>query len=237
MVSPGDPGRERRRSPRHPVQDVKGTLHLSAEAKILNMSLTGIAVETDTQMKVGRTYSLTLKHGNDYNLRLPGSVVWCHLRGLRRNEAGDTRTVYEAGICFQEALTDQAAELARMLGATAVIALEKRISGRFKVNVAEPVSVRSDYHFVVKTISTVGLLVETEASPPLGTMIEVEVKMNGHTFRSRGRVAHLRELSSDDGSHRSQLGVEFVETSDAERRAIEEFIGRHLHDTPAGPEA
>jgi PilZ domain len=219
------------------VQDVKGTLHLAAEAKILNMSLTGMAVETDTQMKVGRTYSLTLKHGTDNGLRLPGSVVWCHLRGLRKGEAGDTRTVYEAGICFQEALTDQAAELARLLGATAVIAVEKRISGRFRVNVAEPVSVRSDYHFVVKTISTVGLLVETEASPPVGTMIEVEVNMNGRTFRSRGRVAHLRELSSADGTRTSQLGVEFVETSDAERRAIEEFIGRHLHDDSSAPES
>ena len=208
-------------------------LHLSAEAKILNMSLTGMAVETDAQMKVGRTYSLTLKHGQEHTVRLAGSVVWCHLRGLRKSEAGDTRTVYEAGICFQEALTDQAAELARMLGATAVIAVEKRISGRFKVNVAEPVSVRSDYHFVVKTISTVGLLVETEASPPLGTVIEVEVNMNGHTFRSRGRVAHLRELSSADGTRASQLGVEFVDTSEAERRAVEEFIGRHLHEAPS----
>ncbi len=219
------------------MRDVKGTLHLSADAKILNMSLTGMAVETDAQMKVGRTYSLTLRHGNEHALRMAGSVVWCHLRGLRRNETGDTRTVYEAGICFQEALTDQAAALARMLGATAVVAVEKRISGRFKVNVAEPVSVSSDYHFVVKTISTFGLLVETEASPPLGTVIEVEVNMNGHTFRSRGRVAHLRELSSADGTRTSQLGVEFVETSEAERRAIEEFIGRHLHDDSSAPEA
>ena len=209
-------------------------LHLAAEAKILNMSLTGMAVETDAQMKVGRTYSLTLKHGSDRDLRLAGSVVWCHLRGLRRNQTGDSKTVYEAGICFQEALTEQAADLARMLGATAVIAVEKRISGRFKVNVAEPVSVRSDYHFVVKTISTVGLLIETEAAPPLGTVIEVEMTLNGHTFRGRGRVAHTHEISSADGDHRSQLGVEFVETSAAERAAIEEYIGGHLRDDQAG---
>ena len=230
MVSPTDPGRERRRSPRHPVQNVKGTLHLSADAKILNMSLTGMAVETDAQMKVGRTYSLTLKHRDDTALRLAGSVVWCHLRGLRKSDAGETRTVYEAGICFQEALTDQAAELARMLEATAIVAVEKRLSGRFQVNVTEPVSVRSDFHFVVKTISTVGLLIETEAAPAPGTMIEVEVSMNGHTLRTRGRVANLRELSGDGGNQTSQIGVEFVDTSDSERRVIEEFIGRHLHD-------
>ncbi len=219
------------------MRDLKGTLRFSSDAKVLNMSLTGMAVETDTQMKVGRTYSLTLRHGDELSLRLAGSVVWCHLRGLRRNDTGETRTVYEAGVCFEEALSEQAADVARMLGAAAVIAVEKRISGRFQVNLPEPVSVRSDHHFVVKTISTVGLLIETEASPPLATMIEVEVQLHDRTLHSRGRVAHLRELSSDDGARRSQIGVEFVETSDADRKAIEEFIGRHLHDAPSGPEA
>jgi hypothetical protein len=236
MVNSGTHGRERRRSPRHPVRDVKGTLHLSSEAKILNMSLTGMAVETDAQMKVGRTYALTLRHGDEPSLRMSGSVVWCHLRGLRRGDAGETKTVYEAGICFDEALTDQHGELARMLETTAVIAVEKRISGRFKVDVPEPVSVSSDYHFVVKTISTVGLLIETEASPPLATTLEIEVNLRDHTVRARGRVAHVRELSSSDGGRRSQIGVEFVDVSDEERKTIEEFIASHLRDADPNAE-
>ncbi len=233
MVSPGALGPERRRSPRHPVNDVKGTLHLCSDAKILNMSLTGMAVETNASMKVGRAYSLTLKYGNEQTIRLSGSVVWCHLRGLRRNEAGENRTVYEAGICFQEALTGRTEELARMLGATAVVAVEKRISGRFKLDVAEPVSVRSTHDFMVKTISTVGLLIETEEAAPIGSHVEVEVNLHGRTLTCRGRVAHLHELGGNGDAPRTQLGIEFVEPSAAERLMVEEFIRGQLDGAPA----
>lgn len=228
---------ERRRRPRHVVQNVEGTLHISADAKILNMSLTGLAVETDTQLRVGRTYSLTLRHGVDHSVRLSGTVVWCHLRSLRRSETGDTRPIYVAGVRFEQALTDRAAELARMLEATAVVAVEKRVSGRFKVNVPEPVSVAAEYHFGVKTISALGLMVETEAALALGTVIDVELHVDGATLRAKGRIAHVREVRDPGAARVSHLGIEFVETTDADRKAIEQFIADSLQPPADGADA
>jgi hypothetical protein len=200
------------------------------------MSLTGMAVETDATLKVGRTYALTLRHGEEPALRLAGAVIWCHLRGVRRDDGGDSKTVYEAGIRFEEALSDQTARLAQMLGATAIVTVEKRVSGRFKVNVPEPVSVASDHDFLVRTISTVGLLVETEASAAPSSMVEIELDLQGAVLRSRGRVAHVRRVDGGDGGDgvKNQLGIEFVGTSERERRTIEEFVAGHLGSYP-GP--
>jgi len=190
------------------------------------MSLTGMAVETGAQLRVGRTYSLSIHHGDTGSLRLSGTVVWCHLRALRRSETSETRPVYEAGFSFEEALTDTAVDLARILQAAAVIAVEKRVSGRFKVDVPEPVNLNATYPFVVKTISSVGILIETEASPALNAVIDIGLK--DYHLRVRGRVAHANAADDSAGRKTSQVGVEFLELSADDRRAVEDFIGRRL---------
>jgi hypothetical protein len=222
------PAKERRRHPRHKVNDVKGTLHISAGAKIINMSLTGLAVETDTQMRVGRSYSLTLKHGTDFVLTLAGTVVWCHLRGIRKIDGGETRSVYHAGFRFEDILTDKAQELTRFLEATAIIALDTRISGRFKLKLTEPVDLDTEYPFVVKTISASGLLLETETAPPEGAIFEMEVHLHGAVLQTRGRIVHSREVNNPKTGRITQIGVEFVDSAETDRRAIEEFIAHQL---------
>ena len=220
--------RDRRRSARHAVRDVRGTLHLSADAKIMNMGLTGMAVETDVQLRVGRNYSFSIRHSDSEPLRLSGTVVWCHLRGLRRSETSETRTVYEAGFSFDEALSEPAGDLARILQATAVIAVEKRICGRFKVDLPEPVNLNVTYPFVVKTISAVGILIETEISPALESVIDVDLDLENFMLRTKGRIAHAGETVDPEGGTRSLLGVEFLELSSGDRRAVAEFIGHRL---------
>jgi hypothetical protein len=193
------------------------------------MSLTGMAVETDTQIRVGRSYSLTLKHGADFVLRLSGTVVWCHLRGIRKTDGGETRSVYHAGFRFEDILTDKAQELTRFLEATAIIALDTRISGRFKLKLTEPVNLDTEYPFVVKTISASGLLLETETTPPEGAIFDMEVRLQGAVLQTRGRIVHSREVTDPKSGRVTQIGVEFVESAEADRRAIEDFIAQQLH--------
>ncbi len=230
MESNGPRGRDRRRSARHEVHDVTGTLHFSAEARIMNMSLTGMAVETDAQLRLGRMYSLTLRHGDEPALRLSGKVVWCHLRTLKKSGGSEPRPVYEAGVQFDEALTETASELARILRSTAVIAVEKRISGRFAVDLAEPVSLNTSHSFNVKTISTVGILVETDAAVPVDSVIDFELHLGDTGLRARGRIAYATEAAGGDGAKVHRLGVEFLEMPPDGRALIEGFIGRSIAD-------
>jgi hypothetical protein len=219
---------ERRHSPRYPVEGVQGTLHVSTGAKILNMSLTGMAVETDTQMRVSRSYSLALRHDEDFVLRLSGTVVWCHLRTLRKTESGETKSVYHAGFRFDDTLTEKAIELTHFLEATAVIAVEQRISGRFKLKFAKPVDLDTAYQFTVKTISASGVLIETEMPAAVGTVFDMETNLHGASLEVRGRVVHSREVRDAQRGRVSLLGIEFVQIKDKDRRALEEYISSHL---------
>ncbi len=219
---------ERRRSARYAVEGVQGTLHLSTGAKILNMSLTGMAVETDTQLRVSRSYSLALRHGDGFVLRLSGTVVWCHLRTLRKSEDGAARSVYHSGIRFDDTLTDKAIELTHFLEATAVIAVEQRISGRFKLKFAKPVDVDAAYRFAVKTISASGVLIETDVPAAVGTVFDMEVELHGAVLEARGRVAHSRDVPDAARGRVSLLGIEFVQLKEKDRRLLEEFITRQL---------
>jgi hypothetical protein len=222
------PPTDRRRNPRHAVGNVSGTLHISAGAKILNMSVTGMAVETSTQLRVGRSYSLTLRHADDFVLRLNGTVIWCHLRGIRKAGAGDTTSVYHAGFKFDDGLAEKVDELTRFLEATAVITLDTRISGRFKLKLTEPVDLDTDFRFVVKTISASGVLIEADTPLPTGTVFTMEIHLQGAVLRTKGRVVHVREAAEGEPARSAQMGVEFVETAPTDRRAIEEFIARQL---------
>lgn len=223
--------RERRRSERHAVQGVKGTLHLSASAKIVNMSMTGMAVETDAQIRVGRRYSITLNHASDVTIHLAGSVVWCRLRDTCPTEGEAAGPVYEAGFKFDRALGHRAADLARILQAASPTDVSKRISGRFKVDVQEPVSLHAACHFTVKNVSAVGILVEMEESPPLDTIVDAEVRLREHALRTRGRVARIGEITAVRGEKLSQLGIEFIEASEAGREAIKQFVGRCIEQS------
>ena len=220
------PPTERRRNPRHAVGDVTGRLHISTGAKILNMSVTGMAVETTTQMRVGRSYSLTLRHADDFELRLSGTVIWCQLRGIKKSRSGDTVSVYHAGFQFEDVLTEKVDELTRFLEATAIITLDTRISGRFRLKLTEPVDLDTEFRFVVKTISASGVLIEAETPLPAGSVFDMEIHLHGAALRTRGRVVHVRD--ADHTVRVAQMGIEFVEAAPADRQAIEEFISRQL---------
>ena len=79
-------------------------------------------------------------------------------------------------------------------------------------------------------------MIETEASPPLATTLEVEVNLRNHTVRARGRVAHVRELSSSDGSRQEPDRRRVRRHIRQERKTIEEFIASHLRDTDPNAE-
>jgi hypothetical protein len=228
MGSGKQPIVERRRKARYPVEGVQGTLHVSSGAKILNMSLTGMAVETDMQVRVGRSYSLALRHGEEFALKLSATVVWCHLRTLRKTENGESKSVFHAGFRFDDTLTEKAIDLTHFLEATAVIAVDQRISGRFKLKFAKAVELDAACQFTVKTISASGVLIETDMPAAVGTVFDMETNLQGATLEARGRVVHSREVPDARRGRVSLLGIEFVKITEKDRRALEAYITSQL---------
>jgi hypothetical protein len=218
----------RRRAPRYTVENVRGSFIFSVDARILNMSLAGMAVETASNLRVGRSYGFRLAHAAAEGLQLTGSVVWCHLREIRKGAGGERAPVYEAGILFEDILSPRAGELLAFLRNSAIVPLQQRLTGRFRLRQVSAISLETDYEFVVRTISASGMLIETELLPALGSVFEMRVQLNGDTLVASGRVAFVREAGEREQQQQVAVGVEFVAMSQEDRLALEHFIGRQL---------
>ena len=217
---------ERRRSERHPVRDLRGTLHLTVEARVLNMSMTGMAVETDALLPVGRRHSITFGNNGDAALRLAGAVVWCRERQGEPTEGRERLTAYTAGFRFDHEMGQRAADVSRFLQAASLIEVGNRISGRIRLDAAEPVRLGATFEFSAANLSAGGALVETEDVPTVGSVVDAEFRFREHTLRTRSRVARIHDADGKPGGGRRRLGLEFVEASHDGRDAIRRFVSR-----------
>lgn len=221
-------GKDRRRSPRFPVDNVFGTLHLSLPARIVNLGVAGMAVQASSPLRVGRTYSVRLRHGEGEEITLSGRVVWCHLRSLSLGTNGERRPIYEAGVQFDDTLAPAAERLLAFLERSAVIDANKRIFGRFRIAGEASVSLAGEHEFVTRTISAHGMLVETDTAAEVDTPIEVELHLNGKVVALAARIVFTRDVQGEAGQRRTEMGIEFLETDAGARRTLTEFIGRLL---------
>ncbi len=219
---------ERRRAARYPVRDVRGKLVLTASAKILNMSLTGMAVESNANLRIGRSYMLRLTHGDAAGPELSGNVVWCHLKAARPVDTGDTAPVYEAGLQFDHMLTGTANELLSFLRATAILTMQQRLMGRFRVSLEESVDLNAECEFVVKTLSGSGMLIETDVSPEPEAFFDVRLYLPDATLFPRCRVAFARDVGEQDKRRITAVGVEFVELAAPDRDRLDAFIASQI---------
>lgn len=219
---------ERRRNQRYAVQDVRGTLLLSTQARILNMSLTGMAVETDSRLRLGRTYSLKLQHDGETTVPLGATVVWCQLRQAKVQESGEGRIVYVSGLQFENVLTETAQDVVRFLQSAAVVSVQTRVCGRFRARFAETVNLNTEYEFEVIKVSSTGMLIVTDLVAEQESIFDMEVQLDDGQFRCKGRIAYVRPASGRAPGTAVELGVEFTEMSEADRALLATFIGRQI---------
>jgi hypothetical protein len=219
---------ERRNNHRYAVQDVRGTILLSNEARILNMSLTGMAVETDTRLRLGRTYSLKLQHDGDLAVPLMGTVAWCQLRQAKPPSGGEGQIVYVSGLQFEGVLTDKAHEVMAFLKSAAVVSVQTRVCGRFRARFEDTINLNTEYEFEVKKISLTGMLIVTDLVAEQNSLFDMEVQLDDGVCRARGRVAYVRPASPRRTEGAVELGVEFTSISEADRALLMSFIGRQI---------
>ena len=127
---------------------MRGRFPMHFEVEVLNMSLTGLAVECQRPLEIGKEYEFLLLTGAE-RVELVATVEWCHL--VRTEQAGDDVVpVFQSGLDFRSALDDKAQELLLFLQHHIVIEAERRIFGRFKVILEGPARATEHHDFVVK---------------------------------------------------------------------------------------
>lgn len=219
---------ERRRSARYAMDHVRGVLHFSADARVLNMSLSGAALETSIPMRLGRTYTMTICDRAGQELKLQGEVVRCRLRALAKGEGHDSAPVYEAGMHFGGTLTDAATDLLRFLERSAIVEVGQRILGRFILTAGAMAKIDSGLPFLVKSISLSGMLIETEIAHPVGATFDLEIDLAGQTLHARGRIAFSQQVKRVNRPALAALGVEFVDLEPETQEMLGALIQREL---------
>jgi len=159
---------------------------------------------------------------------LSGTVVWCHLRETRKNHLGESLPIYAAGLSFNDTLTESANLLIRFLERAAIITVGQRVTGRFRVKDEELISLKTEYDFSVKNVSSRGLLLETELSPQIGAMFEIEVFLPAYTLQTHARVVQAKESRLAEKRTVSEVEMEFVGFSPSDQARLAEFIASEL---------
>lgn len=222
----------KRRHPRYEVHDVRGSLLFRTQVRIRNISVSGVAIETNERVKVGRSYALRLSNTNDA-VDLAGTIRWCHLARTEAGPAGETVTVYEAGLAFEDVFTEKAQALLKFLEKHVVLPLHHRVTGRFRVETLGPVDLETRYQSEVVKISLSGMLVRTQLEPAMDSAFGMELTLRGGIVPVDGRVRYVRRIAAPRGEEPlSEIGVEFVNVRDASREALEAFISDELERSP-----
>lgn len=195
----------------------------TVDAKVLNISRSGIAVQTNVQLVIGRRYIAKIGYRGG-SVSTAGTVKRCSLKRTRETEAGEVEPVYEAGIEFDDVLDEAQSELMPIVARSASLQLKPRLFGRFKPDEDETVTLESNVDFEVKRLSLSGLLVETEMVPEPDSTVSLEMEIDGKQFSSTGRVVDISKVRDEEGVQRSQLGVEFLDLDDGDREILETFL-------------
>lgn len=224
------PSPDRRRRKRVQLPSGRGNLVVALDGTVLDISLSGMAVETNTRLAPHRPLALRLGNGGR-SMQLGGKVVWCFLHGTRAMASGEQVPVYRAGIRFENVLSPQARELLEFLESHAIITLETRLFGRFRLADADPVEVSSSAEFKVLELTPDGLTVETALGLDPRSGCEVELQLDGSTVTARTRVIEAHKLA-DRQPETWKIRLEFEELPDSERAKISAFVIEELGPAP-----
>lgn len=218
--------RERRLRRRHGLEDVRGSLLFSYQCQVLNLSASGLAVESATPLAPGRTYTLKIEH-DGRQIPLAGTVAWCRLQGTRKDQEGDSVPIYAAGIELGDDAQARGLEVLPLLEERGVIQLERRLSGHLVPRGAggegaAPATV------VVRRLSRSGLVVDAPFSPEPGDVLDLWIGLEEGGLALTGRVRKVRRASPRDGQPWSELTVEYADVSPEDRKRLSRLLQDEL---------
>lgn len=216
---------ERRRYPRITVEGITGRLFSAEKAKVLNISLGGIAVEISKRLEINREYSLKLENKDDrFDFR--GRVVWASLVGSLKGHGGDIIPVYQAGLKFIDLFDEKAQKLIEFIERhrTGESKFEDRIEGlRFKVKSMEGVVVDYPRHYKVKILSLGGMLIELPEAFEINRIFPMEIMIPaGPKIELTGRIASC--MQNEKNKDLYDVGIEFIDIKPEDKGRLEDFL-------------
>lgn len=225
----------RRRHRRYEIVGLDGRLVVPMEVQVVNLSLGGMALETNDYLHFGRRYGVNLDNGGR-RVSLEASVAWCKLRGTEKNQLGEVLPVYRAGLRFQVLSGERLHELWETIRDHAVVEVDESVFGRFSPEPPKVIELDSDYRFSVRKLSLSGMLIETDFVPELEARLPLRVALQKGPWKALARVASVPYLGRRSTGELTQIGLEFCDLTAEKRSALQAYIASHLDEAPAAPD-
>jgi hypothetical protein len=218
--------RSRRRHRRYDVKDVSGNFVVRIDVDVINLSVAGMAIETQRTLIVGRRYLFSIGEQGRH-VEVSGRVIWCAL-GKTRRIGRQITPIFRAGIQFEDVLSDDTLELQKLIERSAVLDPETQIFGRFVSEIGGIIDVEAEASFEVKKISLSGMLIDTDWAPSKDEVIRFDARLGDFEFCGHGRVAYIEGYEDHQGASRFRLGVEFSLLSDVARSGLNDYLNAIL---------
>jgi hypothetical protein len=213
----------KRRYRRRAVEGIYGNVLSTAGVEVLNISISGAAVQTARRLELNRAYTFKIKYRDRY-LTFRGRVVWATLFSRVDRDSKNIVPVYRAGIKFTETLSEKTEMLLDFIEDNKVRVLENRSLGmRFKIERPEDVKLDFPYSYTVKKLSQGGMLMETEHALDINSIHDIELYIGGHKLNIVGRIVNCGNCASEDFA-KYEVGIEFLTMSDEDRNSLESFL-------------
>jgi hypothetical protein len=211
-----------RQQRRYRVADLHGTLQFSHPASVVDLSRSGIAIESSERVIPGRLYPLQLEGRDGLLITTSARVVWCKLTGTTEDATGDLAPLYRAGLEFQGELPGAALRLFEQVDQRLAPRVETSLRAQHKISeVGSTLLLREQTTFEVKTISRRGMGAEMAYSPRVGSILEFVLPLEEPT-EMRGRVADVNPAAEDPTAY--LVGVEFIGLSPTAQGRIERYV-------------
>ena len=219
--------RDQRRHQRYDVGDVRANLMLPLDVRVLDMSLTGLRIESPLALGTGGRYNLTLRREHEM-IQLHTDLQWCRLARTEPDAMGEPSPVYEVGFDFSEVISQKARELLGFLQHNVVIELERRDAFGYCHRAHEDPEDASYQEFVVKQLSFSGMLIETFPQLEVDADYTMELHLDRLELRALGKVIHAEIVTRDGEEPICEAGVAFSDLEPEAQEALEEMVAHFL---------
>ena len=218
---------DQRRHHRYDVGSVRANLMMPLDVRVIDMSLTGLRIESPLALGKGGRYNLTLRREHEM-IQLYTDLQWCRLARTEPDPMGESAPVYEVGFDFSEELSQKARELLGFLQHNVVIELERRDAfGYCRLAHEDPEEARHQ-EFTVKQLSFSGMLIETWPLLEVNASYEMELHLDHLELRTLGKVIHAESVPREGGDSVFEAGIAFSDLDPEAQVALEEMVANFL---------
>jgi hypothetical protein len=212
--------------------EITGKMVLAKYVKILDMSIGGIAFQTDKRLAVGGRYTLTIESKGRI-LTAQGIVAWSLLSQGIRDTQENIVPIYTAGMKFMDGTSEQVKEIANFIEdhkreSDKQVDLFSpsglRLHVRIHIEDPEMATLNLQESYNVHNLSFGGMLIESQNVLKIESKLPMELILNeDKAINVSGRVVSCRLITKEDIAL-YHIGIEFLDMSEKDTGILSEII-------------